>query len=217
MTRRGLLMACLAGGASRLLAGCQPTPSPASSEVPRRDVTAYLIAEGWHTDIALPVGAITGSSRSLTRDFPNAEYLRFGWGQRAYYMARQPTPGETLRALFPGPAVLLVTPLDRPPAASPGSTRVFEIGLATAGFERLADYVWAAFARSVDGTPRRLADGPNPGSVFYAASGTYSAAYTCNTWTAEGLRVGGIPVNPSGVVFADQVTDQLQALFGTPR
>ena len=61
--------------------------------------------------------------------------------------------------------------------------------------------------------PRRLAAGPGPGSVFYAATGTYSATYTCNTWTAEGLRVGGIPVTPAGVVFVSELTDQLRS-FG---
>ena len=89
---------------------------------------------------------------------------------------------------------------------------MFEVGLSTAGLDRLSNYIWAAFEKSDGGTPRRLAAGPEPGSVFYAATGTYSATYTCNTWTAEGLRVGGLPVTPAGVVFASQVTDQLRSL-----
>ena len=34
-----------------------------------------------------------------------------------------------------------------------------------------------------------------------------------NTWTAEALRVAGLPVSTSGVVFADQVLDQLPPLL----
>ena len=89
---------------------------------------------------------------------------------------------------------------------------MFELSLSTAGRDRLSNYLWAAFEKSGDGPPRRLAAGPEPGSVFYAATGTYSATYTCNTWTAEGLRVGGIPVTPAGVVFVSELTDQLRSL-----
>lgn len=208
MKRRILLTACLAGGASLIL-GCQPAPLPAWPKRPRRDVTIYLIARGWHTEIALPVRSLSGPLWTLTRDFPGASYISFGWGEREYYMAQQPGPGGAVRALFPGPAVLLVTPLGRGPQIG---ARVFAISLSTAGLGRLADYVLTALDRPGDGTPRRLAAGPDPGSVFYAATGTYSAAYTCNTWTAEGLRVSGLPVSASGVVFAGQVVDQVQAL-----
>ena len=89
---------------------------------------------------------------------------------------------------------------------------MFEVGLLTAGLDRLSNHIWAAFEKSGDETPRRLAAGPEPGSVFYGATGMYSATYTCNTWTAEGLRVGGIPVTSAGVVFASQVTEQLRSL-----
>lgn len=147
--------------------------------------------------------------KALTPDFPSAQYLSFGWGARDYYMARAPTVGNAMSALFPGPAVLLVTPLYRPPRDSRANGQVFEVGLSTAGLDRLSNHLWAAFEKSGDGTLRRLAAGPEPGSAFYAATGTYSASYTCNTWTAESLRVGGIPVTPAGVVRASQVIDQL--------
>ena len=180
--------------------------------MPRRDVTVYLIGEGWHTEIALPANAVTDPWWRLTRDFPNARFLRFGWGDRRYFMAPRPTAGDALRALFPGSAVLLVTPLDQPPSASPGGPAVFAIGLSATGINRLTDHVWAAFARSADDMPRRLGPGPEPGSEFYAANGTYSAAYTCNTWTAEALHAGGVPVRTAGVVFADQITGQVVGL-----
>ena len=212
VTRRVLLGACLAASASQTLAGCRSTPLPAYQEAPSDGVTAYLIAAGWHTEIALPIDAIRDPLRAVTPDFPGSQYLSFGWGERKYYMARAPTFGDAMSALFPGPAVLLVTALYRPPRDSRASAQVFEVGLSTAGLDRLSNYIWAAFEKSGDGTPRRLAAGPEPGSVFYEATGTYSATYTCNTWTAEGLRVGGIPVTPAGVVFASQVTEQLRSL-----
>jgi uncharacterized protein DUF2459 len=220
VTRRVLLRACLAAGTVQPLVGCRSTPLPTYQEPPSGlpsgpagdGVTMHLIAAGWHTEIALPIHAIQGPLRALTPDFPGCQYLSFGWGERNYYMARAPTFGDAISALFPGPAVLLVTPLYRPPGDSRAGAQVFEVGLSTAGLDRLSNHLWAALEKSGDGTPRRLAAGPDPGSVFYVATGTYSANYTCNTWTAESLRVGGIPVTPAGVVFASQVTDQLRSL-----
>ncbi len=49
-----------------------------------------------------------------------------------------------------------------------------------------------------------MGDGPYPGSVFYAARGTYDAFDTCNTWTAEMLHAGGLPMPTAGVLFAGQ-------------
>jgi uncharacterized protein (TIGR02117 family) len=210
---RRILTACLAAGVLQMLVGCQKASLPARPMLPRGDVTAYVIAAGWHTEIALPVSAITGPLQALTRDFPTAQYLRFGWGEREYYMARQPTAGDAFRALFPAPAVLLVTPLDRAPSSTPVGSRTFAVGLTTAEAGRLADYIWAAFGQPIDGTPGRLGFGPYSGSAFYAASGTYSATYTCNTWTADALRAGGIPVDTVGVVIASQLTNQLEVLF----
>jgi uncharacterized protein (TIGR02117 family) len=177
-------------------------PLPTYQEAPSDGVTIYLIAAGWHTEIALPIHAIHGPLRAVTPDFPSSQYLSFGWGERKYYMAPAPTFDDAMSALFPGPAVLLVTPLYRPPKDSRASAQVFEVGLSTAGLDRLSNYIWAAFEKSGDGATRRLGAGPELGSVFYGATGSYSATYTCNTWTAEGLRVGGIPVTPAGVVFA---------------
>ena len=212
VTRRALLGACVPAGALQILPGCRPPPLPTYQEAAGDGVTIFLIAAGWHTEIVLAVHAVHDSLRAVTPDFPGAQYLSFGWGERNYYMAREPSVGDAMSALFSGPAVLLVTPLYRPPRDSRANARVFELSLSTAGLDRLSNYLWAAFEKSGDGSPRRLVAGPEPGSVFYAATGTYSASYTCNTWTAEGLRVGGVPVTPAGVVFVDQLTDQLRSL-----
>lgn len=215
--RRALLRACLAGSTLQTLVGCRSTPLPTFQEPPSDGVAIHVIAGGWHTEIALPVHVIHGPLRGLTADFPGAQYLVFGWGERNYYMTRAPTFDDAVRALFPGPAVLLVTPLYGPPRDSRPGAQVFEVGLPMAGLEPLSNYLWAALEKSGDGTPRRLAAGPGPGSVFYVATGTYSASYTCNTWTAEGLRAGGVPVTSAGVVFASQVTDQLRSLSARQR
>jgi uncharacterized protein (TIGR02117 family) len=211
---RRVLTACLAVAVLPILAGCQPAPPPPHQELPKADVTAYVIGDGWHTDIALPVSAITGPLQAVTHEFPTAHYLRFGWGQRTWYMAGQHTTGDALRALFPAPAAMLVTPLDTAPSSSAGP-QAFAVGLTTAGTVHMSDYIWAAFEQPIKGIPGRFGFDRDPGGIFYAAHGTYSATYTCNTWTADALRAGGIPVNSAGVVFAGQLTNQVEALPAT--
>jgi uncharacterized protein (TIGR02117 family) len=211
---RHILTTCFAVTVLHLLAGCQPARQPAHQEMPKADVTAYVIGDGWHTDIALPVSAIAGPLQAVTRDFPTAHYLRFGWGQRTWYMAGQHTTGDALRALFPAPAAMLVTPLDNAPSSTIGS-RAIAVGLTTAGAGKLADYIWATFEQPVNGIPGRFGFDRDPGGIFYAAHGTYSATYTCNTWTADALRAGGIPVASAGVVFAGQLTNRLDAVSNT--
>jgi Protein of unknown function (DUF2459) len=98
------------------LAGCRGA-NPVEPHIgsASRTELIYVIAGGWHTEIGLPVGAIGGPLAALKAEFPGARYLVFGWGARDYYMARNPGLGDILRALTPGPAVMLVIPLQMPP------------------------------------------------------------------------------------------------------
>ena len=113
------------------------------------------------------------------------------------------------------PAVL-VTPLLQPPQAGRFDNQVFALGMTHAGFGRLTDYLWSALVTSPNGEPIVAGRGFSTGSRFYAATGTYSATYTCNTWPAEALQVGGLPVTARGVVFAHQIVQQITALLHQP-
>jgi uncharacterized protein (TIGR02117 family) len=168
-----------------------------------------VLAGGWHTELALPMSAISGPLTALKPSFPEARHLVFGWGARDYYMARDPGPGDLLRAIVPGPAVLLVVPLKTAPEAFAGAGGAFAIPLPQPGTERLSHFLWEYVARDATGAVRPVAGGPYPGSAFYASTGTFDITHTCNTWTAEALRAAGVLVNPAGVVYASQLLDQL--------
>src|SRR5271154_6649841 len=81
------------------------------------------------------------------------------------------------------------------------------------GIQRLSQFLWDYLVIDKEGHPRRVGTGPDPQSIFYASGGTYNLGHTCNTWTAEALRVAGLPVSAAGVVFASQVLDQLPPLL----
>jgi uncharacterized protein (TIGR02117 family) len=196
-----------------MVAGCVSTSvAPYTGAAPRTQAM-YLISNGWHTEVVLPANEITGRLAVFRKQFAGARFLVFGWGERAFYMAGHPTSGEAMRALFPAPSVLLVMGLARMPRqAFAASVRVSAIRISRIGIARLSRYIWSYAKQRRDGKPRRLSAGPSAASAFYASTGTYDAFHTCNTWTAEALHVAGEPVSAAGVIFAGQVTGQVQRI-----
>ncbi len=212
LRRRGIAAMLFAGAAAALMTACAWTPvEPYKGATPRPD-TVYLAALGWHTGIGLRADTITGPLAALGREFPGASYFTFGWGERGYYMAADPGVADLLRALLPGPAVMLVRALHRSPAETFGNTNVYAVLVSREGMDRLSRYLWEYLDKDGQGQLHRAADGPHPESAFYGSAGTYNIANTCNTWRAEALNVAGLPVSAAGVVFADQVVDSVRGL-----
>jgi hypothetical protein len=162
---------------------------------------------GGNTEMGLRSDAITGPLAVIKRGFPASSYMVFGWGQRDYYMAPHTGIGDLLRAVFPGPAVLLAISLDRSPADAFIGSQVFAVHASHEELNRVSNYLWDQLEKE-NGVPHRVGDGPYPNSAFYASTRTYDLANTCNTWTAETLHLVGHPVSAAGVIFAGQVVDQ---------
>jgi uncharacterized protein (TIGR02117 family) len=206
--RRATLVAPLAAAALALPAGCAaPPPPPPDPALAADSPTIHVVAREWHTDIALPVAAIahTPLAAALAPTFPGATHLVFGFGERGFFTAPEPGSGTYIAALFPGPGAILVTGLRAPPAEAFDPAKVVALRVSRPGLDRLARFVWDDLEKDAQGRPRVLQEGPYPGSVFYASSATYTLGYTCNTWTATGLRTAGLPINPAGVLFVHQM------------
>jgi len=186
--------------------------------VPTGDATVYVVGRGWHTDIGLPVDEVANPLATVEREFPGVSVLVFGFGERNYLMAHDSGSGEMLTALFPSKSAILLTALRASPSEAFGADHVVELRVTQHIVDRIAARIWQILEKQQDGSPLRLADGPYPGSVFYAASETYDAFHTCNTWTALVLHDAGIPVTPNGVLFANQIMDQVRniAALQTP-
>lgn len=196
------------------LAGCSgPSPVEPRTGTASRTEPLYVISGGWHTELGLPARALSGPLAALKSKFPSARYLVFGWGARDYYMARNPGMTDILRALAPGPAVMLIIPLKIPLETSFGPSNTLIVHVSRDGIERLSELLWSFLTADDEAVPRRIGTGPYPESAFYASAGSYDLSHTCNTWTAEALRVAGLPVSTAGVVFANQVLDQVQPLL----
>ena len=195
MPCRRIACACL--GLTLLMGACGV---PAAE--PPNDAFVYVIERGWHTDIGLPVEEIAGPLAMLENAFPGVRVLTFGFGERQFLANRENNFGGMLKALLPSRSLLLVTALRTTPEVAFGPFNVVVLPVSRAGLERLEASIWEELENPGVGG---LAEGPYPGSVFYAARDTYDAFYTCNTWTAETLRAGGLPMPATGMVFAGQV------------
>jgi hypothetical protein len=107
---------------------------------------------------------------------------------------------------------MLVTALQASLPDAFGGSNVIALRLRQPGFKRVATFVWEYFDKDLSSEARRIADGPYLGSAFYSSVGIYDAVHTCNTWTAEVLQAGGLPVTTIGVLLAGQVMDQVRRL-----
>ena len=198
----------LAGG----LGGCATPPrtdaTPERAGVPDAPVL-FVIDRGWHTDVALAASALPDTIAALRRKFPGARYFVFGFGDRAWLLARHVSLGETIGTLFPSPAALLVTALRDPPGDAFGDVHVATLRLTCAQLHAATNYVAHAFATD---TPVSLGDGPYPGSAFYATGQIYSLIHNCNRWTADAIRATGLPIQAQGVIVDGQVISQAREL-----
>jgi Protein of unknown function (DUF2459) len=216
LSRRTLL----AAGCTAALAGCSATRSATQHEAAKdtgdpRSQAVHLVARGWHTDVDLPAARLPAPLHPLASDFPGATHFLFGFGERAYWTHPDPTSTDALAALLPGPGVILATALRVPPEAAFASGDVVTLPVTEAGLDRLAAHLASELREN--GEFRRLADGPYPGSRFYATSRRYSAVYTCNTWTADAAQVAGTGVSASGILFAGQLMERARAVAARRR
>ena len=208
LRRRGSVPVCLKFLLAAALSGCSRTAALPYRPDGAGTATIYVIGRDWHTDIAIPASELSGPLAGLQRVFPGARYFSFGFGERDYLLARRASVVHTLLALWPSPGLVLVTGLRATPPEAFGPSHVVTLRVSEAGQSALLAFVQNYFDVASDSRPRAAAYGPYPGSVFFASPGTYSAVYTCNTWTADALHAAGLPVTADGVLFAAQVMRQ---------
>jgi len=162
------------------------------------DITVYLITNGVHTDLALPLANDVfdwttiinpGDTRAASSDWG---YAAFGWGDRGFYVEtphwRDLKISTALSAVSGlGDSIIHVTYYP----ALWESTHSIAIPMPRAQYRRLAASIRDQFAlhegRAVVAAP---AYGDN--DTFYAAHGHYSLFHTCNSWTNRRLSDAGL-------------------------
>ena len=178
------------------LGACATEPT---GPAPRHDgptVSFWLVTQDAHTSIAVRRSDIPPGLWPESRDFPQADYLEVGWGERNYYMGRDQGFWATLRvALGSNPSVLHVAGTRGSLPRSFPASEIVEFSLPAAGYERLIRHIHDAYDRTGAAVVAPLGPGLYGDSRFYPGRESFSLLRTCNVWTAQALRDAGLPVN----------------------
>lgn len=124
---------------SVLLVSCTSPPRglfpPGLNELSK---TIYLVSHGWHAGIVVKRTDIPVGIWPLHNEFPEAEYLEVGWGDKDYYMTPQSNLGIMLKAgLLPKVSALHIVGLRGPVTRYFRLSEVISIELSDVGFQRL--------------------------------------------------------------------------------
>jgi uncharacterized protein (TIGR02117 family) len=163
---------------------------------PSEGVTVYLLSNGVHLDLLLPVEAagidwqreLLPAHLAVPRG--DAPLIGFGWGDAGFYLSTPTWADLTLSTAVAalvggGPTVMRVTR-----AWQGGGVA---ITLPEDRYRALAAAIAAGFERGPAGTVQPiLGSGYGPVDVFYRGTGRYSAVLTCNEWIARALRQAGV-------------------------
>ena len=205
-----LLLAGLAACAATPIA---PAPSTASTEAPPAARTLHVVGHGWHTSIVLRAADVLTDAWPARADFPDAQYLEIGWGNRDYYQATDPGVWLALKAAFwPAPGVLHVVAFDGAVERYFGAAEVVELTVSEAGLQRLIKHLRASHERDAAGRPIVLGPGLYGRSRFYASRERFHLLKTCNVWVATALREAGLPLTPTLTISAGALMARLRAL-----
>jgi hypothetical protein len=208
-------MNCLAGfmlalGGALLCATAvagQPDDTVPAGHVP----VAYVARRGWHIDIGFAIADLSPPLKSMAKDFPDAQYVFFGFGDMHYLVAKHHGGPAMAAALWPGRGIILVTTLKQAPALAFDADQLVVLKLNQAESLDLQDFIWKSLVSS-DGAVTLYQPGPYDGGFYYLAVPKYSALHTCNTWVAESLRSAGFKVHSTAGGFAGQLWSQAQRL-----
>jgi uncharacterized protein (TIGR02117 family) len=161
---------------------------------PERKV--YIISNGFHTGIALPLKEVSSEELPEVVDFPGAAYLEFGWGARDFYMSAAPSLLTGLKALFfSSSGVVRASSMNTSSLEVWPSSRIVMLPLTPEAERRLLRYVARSIYRSDHGKTDALKPDWISRGRFYPAHGRFYFAHTCNTWVARGLQEAGCGIN----------------------
>jgi len=168
-------------------------------------IPIYVISNGAHTDLAVPVTNEYHDWRKhldfseFLEPTEGAEYLGVGWGDRSFYLYTETWAdlkvGTALKATFlPSPTLIHVGIHYGEPTDQDGFLKLRRVEISPAQYRILIDHITSGFARADDGGTILIDccryDFENDN--FYEGTGTYHLFNSCNNWANVGLKRAGV-------------------------
>lgn len=152
-----------------------------------------------HTDIAIRLDDESRAAFGFLEEagmlvhHPDARWLIFGWGGRAFYLETptwsQLKPMPLLRALTIDRSVMHV---DLAGAIDEQGSFATVFDLTPRRHADLLAFIAASFARPAETVAVIPGAGYSDIDRFFEAEGSFNALIGCNTWTARALRAAGL-------------------------
>ena len=168
---------------------------------PGNDVTIYLLSNGAHADIVVPVKTVIidwsneVKYENTTGNDTTREWVGFGWGEKGFYLQTPTwddlTFGVAFRAIS-GMGSSAIHATFHNQLAENNRCRRIKISLDE--YKRLSDFIRDGFERTPSGEVIQIITTANYSShdAFYIAKGRYHLFHTCNTWTINAFKYAGL-------------------------
>lgn len=177
-------------------------------------VRVFIVVHRWHSGVALPRAALAPAILPEVADFPDADYLEFGWGDRDYYEGKRGAWVILKAALWPRPGVLHVASCSGKIVRCFPYSRILSLDLTDAALQRLSERLGGSFRRDAQPKAPPLGPGLYGESRFYPSRDKFHVLRTCNTWTASLLQAAGYPLRPASSLTVNSLLKQLKP-YGT--
>lgn len=173
----------------------------------------HITRYSWHTGVVIAAEDLQDALAFVPDYLGEAPYYEFGWGDAEYYQRGEDSPWLMApAALWPTDSVMHVVALpDHPDDYFPAS-EVVSLSVDDEGMIAMTEAIAASFELDEEGEVQPGGEGLYARSLFFTGEGRFHLRRTCNTWTLEMLETAGLPVEPSGVVRASSVMEQLESI-----
>jgi uncharacterized protein (TIGR02117 family) len=174
--------------------------------------TISIVNHGWHTGIVIDTSDIPLTQLSDNLYFPKNRFLEFGWGDYDFYQNPTNEVDYFLAAkamLWPTKSVMHVVGFDSDPDKFFARSGVIQLQFSDSLFSALFRYILDSFERNEAGELVALGPGLYGNSKFYNSDKTYIFPKTCNVWTAQVLKDGGLNLSPLQYQSASDLMEKL--------
>ena len=164
------------------------------------DVAIYILTNGVHTDIAMPVKSpYKDWSREIkysntSKKDTAFKYVAMGWGDKGFYLETPTWADLKVSTAFKAAFSLSTSAIHATfyKTLKEDNTCV-KIEISAAQYQRLVTYIENSFKRDSNGQFMFIQTTANYGTddAFYDAVGSYSLFHTCNTWANNALKSCG--------------------------